>query len=446
MTYEQALAFWYGRINYEQRAPKPGDLKLDRMRELLERLGNPHQRLRLIHVAGSKGKGSTAAMLAAILREAGYRTGLFTSPHLTHVEERFQVDGRCISTAEFTQLMNDIRAVTGDGSAVAKVQPPTFFEIATALGFLHFYRKRADVAVIEVGLGGRFDSTNVCQPKLAVITSISFDHTQQLGNSLAAIAMEKAGIVKPGVPTVCGVVADEPRTVIAEICRVRNAPVVFLNRDFHYTYEPGRITNTQDVWPNVQIATNQRTWPMLPLRLLGEHQAANAAVVIAAVEQLQSCGFTISDQAVAVGFATVEWPARMEVLGRRPLVVMDCAHNVASAQALAATLQESFPACRRLLIFAGSSDKDLSGMLRVLAPHFAHVYLTRFGNSPRGVLPEQLADMLQTVSSVPLTTAAPTTQAWRWARSEAGAEDLICVTGSVFLAGDLRPRILAGDA
>src|SRR5262245_3062550 len=199
MTYEEALRYWFGRVNYEQRSPRPSDLKLDRMRALLERLGNPQRRLRVVHVAGSKGKGSTSAMLAAVLQHAGHRTGLFTSPHLARVEERIQVNGAPVSPEELAVLMADVRPA---GEALDARKPPeavgvTFFEIATALGLLHFVRRRVEVAVLEVGLGGRFDATNVCLPRVAVITSISYDHVQQLGPTLANIATEKAGIVKP---------------------------------------------------------------------------------------------------------------------------------------------------------------------------------------------------------------------------------------------------------
>src|SRR6266849_5960228 len=211
LAYEDALAFWYGRVNFEQLTPEASDLKLDRMRALLGLLGDPHDRLRIVHVAGSKGKGSTSAMLAAILRHANYRTGLFTSPHLCHVEERIQVDGRSISREELSVLIEEIRnrVVTGPHS----LDGLTFFEIATAVGFLHFVRRRVETAVIEVGLGGRFDSTNVCKPAVSLISSISVDHTRQLGHRLASIAFEKAGIVKPGRPTISGATAPEPREV-----------------------------------------------------------------------------------------------------------------------------------------------------------------------------------------------------------------------------------------
>jgi dihydrofolate synthase / folylpolyglutamate synthase len=446
MTYEEALRYWFGRVNYEQRSPRPSDLKLDRMRALLERLGNPQRRLRVVHVAGSKGKGSTSAMLAAVLQRAGHRTGLFTSPHLARVEERIQVNGEPVSPEELAVLMADVRPAV---EALDAHKPPeavgvTFFEIATALGLLHFVRRRVEVAVLEVGLGGRFDATNVCLPRVAVITSISYDHVQQLGPTLANIATEKAGIVKPGRPTVSGARAAEARAVIERICAERGSPLRQLGVDFHYAHEPGLVTAGADRLPRVRVTTERRAWPPLEVGLLGEHQAANAAVAVAVVEQLRDEGLHLSGAAVAAGLAGVRWPARLEVVGRRPLLVLDCAHNLASVQALLDTLAESFPAHapgkgpRRLLIFAGSGDKDLAGMLRLLAPHFDHAFLTRFTSNPRAVPPERLAALLRASSDLPCTLSTTPAEVWGQVRAAAGPDDLVCVTGSVFLAGDLR--------
>jgi dihydrofolate synthase/folylpolyglutamate synthase len=452
MTYEEALQFWQSRINYEQRTLQPNELKLDRMRALLELLGNPHLPLRVVHIAGSKGKGSTAAMLAAVLQRAGHRIGLFTSPHLCDVRERIQIDGEAISRSELADLMTEVAAAVHELDA--RREPGTvgvtFFEIVTALGFLHFLRRHVDFAVLEVGLGGRFDATNVCVPALSIITSISFDHTQQLGNTLARIAFEKAGIIKPGRTVLSGVTAPEARDVIDAICRERHAPLRTLGRDFRYVYEPGLITAAALREPVVRVSTETERWPAMRLRLLGEHQAANAALVVAAVEELRAQGTVIPAEAVAAGLATVHWPARVEVVQSRPLVVLDCAHNLASAQVLLDTLQRSFlePAHepqagpRRFLIFAGSYDKDLGGMLRVLAPYFHHAYLTSYGNNPRFVPPEQLAEMLQHIGPIPYTVCAPAPAAWNLARAAAGDADLICITGSVFLAGELRPLLV----
>jgi dihydrofolate synthase/folylpolyglutamate synthase len=442
LSHEEALAFWYGRVNFEQRTARPSDLKLDRMRTLLRLLGNPHQNLRIVHVAGSKGKGSIAAMLAAVLHCAGYRTGLFTSPHLCCVEERFQVDGRPIPSEELVALLNQVRAAVVQSS---HADDYTFFEIATAIGFLHFVRRRVEAAVIEVGLGGRFDSTNVCHPAVSIISSISFDHTQQLGNRLSSIAFEKAGIIKPGRPAVSGAVAPEARAVIERVCRERGTSLRELGVDFHYAYEPAHVNSAPSVAPShIQVTTPRRRWPMMSLALLGEHQAANASVVVACIEELREKGWHIPDHAVVAGLANVTWPARMEVVGRRPFVVLDCAHNVASADALVETLSHSFPPTRRWLVFAGSSDKDLAGMFKVLNPHFRHVFLTRYRNSVRSVLPEGLAELLTHEGDLPFTLCPTPAQAWRAASTQAGPDDLICITGSVFLAGELRPLVVTG--
>jgi dihydrofolate synthase/folylpolyglutamate synthase len=433
------LAYWFSLINYEQRSPLPGDLKLDRMRALLARLGDPHRRLRIVHVAGSKGKGSTSALLASVLRQAGYRVGLFTSPHLVRVEERFQVDGQSISLPELAILLEEIRQVLEGRLPDLR---PTFFEVATAAGFLHFVRRRVDVVVLEVGLGGRFDSTNVCTPAVSVITSISFDHTRQLGNRLSSIANEKAGITKPGRPTVSGATAPEARTVIERVCRERHSPLRQLGVDFHFTHQPGWVSESDVRPPRVRVTTSHRTWPEMELGLLGEHQAANAAVAVTCVELLREQGWHLPDAAVARGLAEVSWPARMEVLGRRPRVVLDCAHNVASAEAVVETLRASFPPGRRLLLFAGSSDKDLAGMFHVLAPHFAHAYLTRYTNNPRGVAPETLAGLLRAAGNLPFTLCPNPAAALQTARAAASPNDLICITGSVFLAGEVRPLLV----
>jgi dihydrofolate synthase/folylpolyglutamate synthase len=430
---EAVRSWWYALINYEQKTAAAADFKLDRMRALLSGLGDPHKRLRIVHVAGSKGKGSVSAMLGAILRRAGYRTGLFTSPHLCRVEERFQVDGQPITAAELTTRLGEVRACGERGAwSARRFAGLTFFEVATAVGFLHFVGRRVEAAVLEVGLGGRLDSTNVCLPAVSLITSISFDHTLLLGDRLASIAREKAGIVKPGRPVISGATVAEARTIIEEVCRERHAPLRQLGVDFTHTYQPGLITAEGVTPPRIQVTTERRSWPPMELSLFGPHQAANAAVVVACVEQLRCEGWHIPDRAVAEGLAEVSWPARLEVVGRRPFVVLDCAHNVASAVALVQTLETSFHAARRLLVFAGSSDKDLPGMFAVLAPHFAHAFLTRYTDNPRAV----------PAGGGPMTLCPTPAAAWQAARALARPDDLICITGSVFLAGELRPLLV----
>jgi dihydrofolate synthase/folylpolyglutamate synthase len=273
-----------------------------------------------------------------------------------------------------------------------------------------------------------------------------------LGHRLAQIAMEKAGIVKPGRPAVSGARGREACREIERICRERSAPLRRLGEEIHYRYVPGRITSEGIRLPRVHLSTDRHAWPEMELGLLGEHQAANAAVAVAAVEHLRDEGFRIADDAVAQGLAGVRWPARLEVVDRRPMVILDCAHNVASAQALVDTLATTFPDFgpgaappglrrRRLLLFGGSSDKDLAGMLRILAPAFDHLYLTRYANNARSVSPDQVAAILRTVADVPFSTNYDSAEAWITARNQARADDLICITGSVFLAGELRPLL-----
>jgi dihydrofolate synthase/folylpolyglutamate synthase len=439
MTYEEAISFWFGRVNFEQKTPRIGDFKLDRMRQLLAILGNPHERLRIVHLAGSKGKGSTSALLASILHAEGYRVGLFTSPHLVAVEERIQVDRQPISKAELAALLSEIRARTSEAFA----NELTFFEIGTALGFLHFARRRVDFAIVEVGLGGRFDSTNVCQPMLAIITSISFDHTQMLGNTLGKIAFEKAGIIKANTPTISGVRTPEAKEVIMEACRQRGSRLRQLADDFRYTYEPALIEPDRERSSRVRITTWRRSWPALSLGLMGEHQARNAAVALAAVEQLRELGVPIADRAATTGLAQVNWPARLEIVARHPLVLLDCAHNVASAQALAQTLDVSFvlPNARRILIFGGNRDKDLAGMLQILVPRFDRIYLAAFQSTTRCAAPAQLLAMVPAALANRCECVDSAHDAWRRARAEVQAGDFICITGSVFLAGELRPMI-----
>lgn len=438
MTYEEAIAYWYGRIDFERKAAKPADLKLDRMRAVLKSLGDPHHQLRIIHVAGTKGKGSTSAMLASVLQAARYRVGLFTSPHLSDVTERIQVDGVPISHEELAVRLRELaEAIRPMESSGDPLRVPTFFEIATALGFSHFLCRQVDIAIVEVGLGGRFDSTNVCTPLVSVITNISFDHMAQLGDKLALIASEKAGIIKPGRPVVSTADAPEAQAVIERIAAERQAPLRLLGRDFQFEYR------TQP--PGVRVRTRLKEWPWIPLRnLYGHHQAANASGVVAVVEELRKLGLSIGDAAVSDGLSSAKWPARLEVTGQRPTVLLDCAHNVASAEALVDTIQESFPvAGKKHLILAVSSDKQVAEMLQVLGPKFDYFYLTRYGNNPRCFPPEQAASLLK--SAVPdahISQHAVAANALAAAKAAAGADDLIVVSGSVFLAGELRPLLV----
>jgi dihydrofolate synthase/folylpolyglutamate synthase len=447
-----ALEFLFSRINYERTTQIPyrtGGLKLERMQALLGLVGDPHLSLPIVHIAGTKGKGSTATMIARILQTAGYRTGLYTSPHLERLEERFVVNGQLCSEQEFVQLAADLQTATYRLEARdPQNRCPTFFEITTAMGLLHFARSRAEAVVLEVGLGGRLDSTNVCRPRLCVITSISFDHVKQLGNTLYAIAREKAGIIKPGVPVISSVCEAEPREAIEQVAELNQAPLIQRGGDFDFEVEKGGGgTALQVNYHEPAGGAAYRLGP-LPIGMLGQHQVANAATAIAAMRMLQRQSFNISEEAIRSGLFTARCPARIEVVLQRPTVILDVAHNLASIAALLEALDQQFNNAatnhsqRRILVFASSRDKDPAGMLRLLLPKFDRAIVTKYVNNPRAVEPDELRAIAQSIgSSTPIETAPEPNAAWQRARALAEPADLICITGSFFLAAELRSQL-----
>jgi dihydrofolate synthase/folylpolyglutamate synthase len=371
---------------------------------------------------------------------------------LDRVEERLAIDGEPCPPRDLAALINRIRPVVEtmdleplDGPSASN--RPTYFEIITALALLRFAEQRVEAAVLEVGLGGRLDSTNVCQPLVSVITSISFDHTQQLGNTLASIAREKAGIIKQGVPVVSGVTDSEPRDTIAGIARERGARLVELNRDFEFQYTPP---------PNLQVTPSlgymdfrchaeglEKELAGLKLSLVGQHQAANAALALVVILELKRQGWKIDEHAIRRGLAQISWPARVELIGRHPAIVLDAAHNRASVEALVASLDASFSPSPRLAIFGTSRDKDARGMLEVLMPKFDEVIFTQYVNNPRSVRPEKLDALANELSPVRRQVAADPEAAWQLACERATPDHLICITGSFFLAAEMRTVILA---
>jgi len=454
--YERAIGLLLERINYERAAAEnygEREYKLDRMRELLARLGHPERGVPIVHIAGTKGKGSTAAMAAAVLTAAGYRTGLYSSPHLHRIEERMMIDGHACSPERFVTLVELLRPAAAQMDAVAASSPlevpPTYFELTTALALLHFAgaggERPVDACVLEVGMGGRLDSTNVCQSWVSVITSISYDHTKQLGNTLALIAREKAGIAKPGVPLVSGVVDDEPAAVIDEVCRREQSPLIKLGREFAFDYRPPQHLEQAAHFGQLDYRSTangqQRVLAGLSLGLVGRHQAANAAVALAALEQLEPRGFATGEAAIRQGLAAVRWPARVEVVSRQPTVVVDASHNVASVAALLGALDESFASRRRLLVFAGTREKDGRGMLALLLPRFDRVIFTAYRHNPRNVPPDELQALAEELGARHTSTSADPKSAWQESRAWAEADDLICVTGSFFIAAEMRDEI-----
>ena len=459
VSYDTALSFLNSRIDYERVSTIPyrsRNFKLDRMRKLLTSLENPERQLNIIHVAGTKGKGSTATMIASVLTTAGIRTGLFTSPHLYCLEERFKVDGVPCEPADLVRLVARLYPVVIQMDREAaelgnELAPgPTYFEITTALALLDFSERAVDYAVLEVGLGGRLDSTNVCTPVVSVITSVSYDHTAQLGTTLREIAGEKAGIIKSGVPVVSGVIGDEPRSVIEQVCRDRGAPLFQLGADFAFDYSE---TTERDghIAPPGQITYRERArtcyHERVPLGLRGHHQAMNAAVAVATLRQLGDTARRITVEHLRHGLLRVVCPARVEVFAGRSTVMIDAAHNVASIDALVRTLSDQFSPQQRWLVFATSRDKDAAGMLQQLLPWFDTVIFTQYRNNPRGVDPSELAEAARRLverdrdagqPEKQLMTRPDSASAWQTAEALATSDGLICVTGSFFVAAEIR--------
>ncbi len=449
--YRAALDFLYGRLNYERTGmPRSTtELRLGRMRRLLRRLGDPQGAFPIIHVAGTKGKGSTSAMMAAALSASGIRTGLFCSPHLHRLEERFRIDGREISPDELAALTAEIRSVVEELDASDPHQRQrglTFFEITTAMGLLHFARKGVGAVVLEVGLGGRLDSTNVIRPRLAIITSISFDHTRQLGTTLEAIATEKAGILKRGRPAVIGVRGTAPRDAIARVAGQRRVPLRQIDVDFVESYRPPTPPLLRPSPGQVTVQTWRRAWRPIDLPLFGPHQAQNAAVALAGLDLLAEQGLEVPEDAVVRGFGSMTFPARVELMGESPWVVIDGAHNVASAQALAETLQICFPPAKRTLVFGTTREKDLRGQLRALLPLFDTVIATRYVENPRAVDPEEVAEAVWEISGLTAQITTEPAEAFAEARRQTPPEGLIVVTGSLFLAAETRLLLLGAES
>lgn len=434
-----AIAWLMGRINYERTSPIPyaeQAYKLDRVREVLRQLGDPHERLRTVHVAGTKGKGSTSAMIAAAFEDAGHTVGVYSSPHLERLEERFAVNGAACTAEELVALVDTVRPIARAMDSVGS--GPTFFDLTTAMALEHFARRGVDAAVVEVGLGGRLDSTNIVTPEVAVITSISLDHTRLLGATRAAIAAEKAGILKPGVPAVTGVADDEAGDVIRRRADELGCKLYQRGRDFDLAQEP-------DAWrfEGERFDSIDKVVPALP----GAAQAGNAAVALATLGLLAQRGWRLPIEVRRSGICRARLAARMERFPGEPLVVVDGAHNDASAAALAEVLDElckGAPRERRVLVVAVSDDKDSDAILEPLARRFAKVVCTRFLDNPRATEPGHLAEACRRVAPQTPTRVEPTpADAYRAACELAGKSGVVVFAGSLLFAAEARRLVVA---
>jgi len=437
LTYDGALAYLAQCINYETHQPVSYDSRHFNLRvfdAFLQTLGSPHLAFPSVHIAGSKGKGSTAAMVASMLSQAGLRTGLFTQPHLVTIRERTQIDRQLISREEFAALVSELQAVVDRTALTQQRRFRTFFELTTALSFLHFARHQVDIAVVEVGLGGRLDTTNVLTPQVAVLTPIGLEHMRLLGDTLEAIAGEKAGIIKPHSCVVSAPQAPEVVEVFARRCQEQNATLLLAERDFQWHVDMATCHGNRMHFDG--LGQHLRD---LHLPLLGRHQAANAAVALAVVSQLQQQGWPITEEHIRQGLAHVRWEGRMEVLSRAPWVLLDGAHTVEAAVCLRQALTELFPHQRVSFVLSLSRDKRIADIVATLAPMAHEVIVTHF-HSPRSCDPHALAELVRQ-HGIAVQLEPDPVGALAQARCKAQASDVICVTGSLYLVGEIKTRL-----
>ena len=402
---------------------------LERIQELLSRVGNPHLKLSIIHIGGTNGKGSTTAMLAAILQEAGYRVGTFTSPHLHSYTERFRINGVNIPEESIAALIDELRPHL-DAMVAEGFEHPTEFEVATAVAFLYFYREKIDYLVLEVGLGGAIDSTNVAMPLLSIITNVAMDHMDYLGDTIREIAGVKAGIIKPGVPVVTAA-EGEGLEVIEEVSRGNNCPLIRVGQDITWEH-----ISLSPVAQRFTVRGRRGIYENLKLCLIGRHQQVNAATAVAAAEILTELGVSISPAAVRYGLAAARWPARLEIMRREPLVIIDGAHNFAGARSLRLALEETFPGRSIVLLIGMLGDKERARVAAELAPLARLVVVTR-PNSPRAGNWQELAREAKRYTPE-VYVIENIGDALDKALSLAGPEELVCVTGSLYMVAEVR--------
>lgn len=405
---------------------KGSSLGLSRITELLELMGNPHKKLKFIHIAGTNGKGSTAAMLASILSEAGYKTGLHTSPYIHSFGEYMQINGTHISNLQVVELANELR------ECLCRMQDlPTQFEIVIALTFLYFYQQQCDIVVLEVGMGGRLDATNIINtPEVAVITSIGLDHTAELGGTYEKIASEKAGIIKSGGTAVCHPQIPSVEQVIRQKCDEQHTQVYFVSSadiNFNSFSLEGQFFNYKNT-------------ENLSIPLLGEHQLYNAAVVLETIYASRKRNWHISDDALRNGLKKTVWPGRFEILMKSPVFILDGAHNPQSIHTASYNLNLLFPDKKIIFLFGVLEDKEYKQMIEILLPHASH-FLTVTPDNPRALSSEDLASHIKSYG-VSAIACKSMTEGVEAAVKMADKDDIICALGSLYMVATIRNYLL----
>ncbi len=433
MTYPEALQYFDSLVNYEKKDAYSYTeaFKLERMMKIVSLLGDPQKDISSIHVAGTKGKGSTCAIVHSILKTAGFKTGLYTSPHLVSFTERIRVNDELISEDEVARLLEKVKAIVekmGDDR-------PSFFEVYTALAYLYFNRKNVDFAVYEVGLGGRLDATNVITPLVSAITPVSYEHTDKLGPTLREIASEKAGIIKDNAVCVVAPQEKEALDAIKRIAKDRGARLILVGRDVRF-----KEIASSEAGEQFAISALGDEYPLLEMGLLGSHQVVNAAVAVGIIEALRFSGVTVPAGAIKRGIGSVRWPGRLEVVARNPQIVLDGAQNRASAKALAEAVRKIFRYKKLILVLGVSKDKDVEGILAELSPISDSMILTKAKITERAMEPAKIRELIDVKDKNVILTSG-VEEALDKARAAAGPDDLILVAGSLFVVGEVRACI-----
>jgi dihydrofolate synthase/folylpolyglutamate synthase len=419
MDYEETIEYLYDLKIYGM------SLGLSRIEHLLNVLGSPHENIKAIHIAGTNGKGSVAAMISSILQAAGYKVGMFTSPHLLAFEERIAINGAKIPRNNMTSLVDRIKPIAENMAKSGEFEHPTFFETATAMAFLHFQKENVDYAVLEVGLGGRLDATNVVTPLVSVITSLALDHTHVLGESLEEVAKEKAGIIKHGVPVVTGVEDDEILDILKAICQEKNCKI-FVSKE-HGAYTSKEANLDIQTFDLKGMGTEYKD---LKIHLLGKHQLKNAHITALTLEVLRENKVSIPESSIKHGFENSRWPARLEVVQKNPTIILDCAHNPAGMNALRRALDDLFNGKKPIIIMGIMRDKDITGIVKEIAPRADHIIITK-PEFERAAEPESIESEVKKYCD-DVRIISKVSDAVKYAIDDAEKSDVICITGSIF--------------